>query len=91
MSQVERAKELFDTGRLYEALDVYLELKKLIGSTAFDLNIKKIESILERDKNSNHSNITFGEALAALGVEKVYVVNLEKRPDRKLRMPLPRS
>lgn len=86
MLQVKKAKELYDSDQFKEALDIYLELKETIGSTAFDLNIEKIRNKLCNEEALNDSIVSFGKALESLGVEKVYVVNLEKRPDRKLRM-----
>jgi glycosyltransferase involved in cell wall biosynthesis/GR25 family glycosyltransferase involved in LPS biosynthesis len=82
MADLREARELYRRNRLHEALRAYEELKKKNHTIAYDGNISLIQRKLEQARPL----ISVGEAISEIGIESVYVVNLKRRPDRKIKV-----
>ncbi|WP_346351649.1 glycosyltransferase [Oceanimonas sp. AH20CE76] len=86
-SDLKKAFDLFETQKYQESLDIYKKLKSKSKSSHFDINIKIIEKRLSHKKNKSlYQNGNQLDLMKSHGIEQVYVINLESRFDRKLKI-----
>ncbi len=79
-----RAWNNYNNSDYESALEDYLSLRIKSNTSLFDTNI----SIIKNKINSRIILMPMGEALKKIGVDAVYVVNLDRRPDRKIKILL---
>ncbi len=72
-------------GRLSEALAVYEELQARFPARAWRMEIARLRSQVTRSTESSGSRVP-SVLREDLGIEQVYVVNLDRRPDRLARV-----
>lgn len=80
---MEKSREAFyflEMGKLNESLEIYKELQKEYGDNIYSANV----SILE--KRLNLAEFEVRNVFKENGVDCVYIINLEKRFDRKLKI-----
>jgi hypothetical protein len=81
-----QAETLWKAGDLSAALSKYVQLRESTGSAAWNYQISRIERLLHggaaAPRLQDFANILLSQA----GIEKVYVVNLPHRQDRKARI-----
>jgi GR25 family glycosyltransferase involved in LPS biosynthesis len=81
------AQILQENGQLCKSLEIYCQLKIMTGLSSWDYNIKKIVENLNKAEIVHYPIGKTGEALIhKLGIDKVYVSNLKRRPDRLSRV-----
>lgn len=79
---LENAREYYIDGNYEKSLESYIKLKEIFGTNIYDANIH----IIKKKTSSNLKPITLGDVFHNIGIEQIYVVNLKRRPDRKIKI-----
>lgn len=88
MSNINTIKLLEDARKYYleenyeKSLESYIQLKEISGTNIYDANI----ALIKRKTSLDLTPITLGDVFKAIGIEQIYVVNLKRRPDRKIKI-----
>jgi glycosyltransferase involved in cell wall biosynthesis/GR25 family glycosyltransferase involved in LPS biosynthesis len=88
MSNTNTIKLLEDARKYYleenyeKSLKSYIQLKEISGTNIYDANI----ALIKRKTSLDLTPITLGDVFKAIGIEQIYVVNLKRRPDRKIKI-----
>jgi hypothetical protein len=84
-SLTRQAENLWKAGDLPAALGKYEQLRDVTGSTAWNYQISRIRRLLADPPEPTRLRDFASLLTAEAGIERVYVVNLPHRPDRKAR------
>lgn len=100
MEQLKQANSFLMQEQFAKALEIYLLLKNnLPVNELLDLNIHLCKSRLagqrstasfdnkyQNKQNSKLTKLSLGQSLKNFGIEQIYVLNLKRRPDRKIKI-----